>query len=184
MKKRIALYGGIPVLALAFLAGGLLAGGEIGQWPNASGDTTPVYSFDSISYSVVHDGLQDATILVATADAASTEVRVRGSDCCIPGDLWRSGVAGRRNAIGVGGDFRIDATSNNCAADPETSITVCDPDVFGPDAVITPPAGAGNIQSLVMTMWGNDAPGGLPAGGTVVVETDGSFVGSIGPIVN
>lgn len=184
MRKKVILCGALSVLGLGLLAGGLLAGGDIGQWPNASGDTTPVYSFDSISYSVVHDGLQDATMFIAVTDASSTEVRVRCSDCCIAGDLWRTGVAGRRNSVGVGDDFRVDATSNNCAADPESTITVCDPDVFGPDAVITPPAAAANIQSLVMTMWGNDAPGGLPAGGTVVVETDGSFFSSIGPIVN
>jgi len=182
MKHKVLL--GCVALACLGLVGGSLIAGSGDLSPNSQEGGPPVFSFDLIDYFVSHSTLQDATGFVATASGGSVSIIGRTSDCCIEGDLWRLALVGRRNEPGLNQIFVIDGTSNNCDADPDFNITVCPPDVFGPDATLAPPAGPGRIQALAVSMFGNDVPAGLGAGGNVQLETDGTFGAQIGPFTN
>jgi len=98
---------------------------------------------------------KDATLTSSTISAAI-------ADCCIPGDIWRATIwKGNSNNT-----FENTAnTSQFVAGAPAFA-----PDTFSPDALI-----GGKISGVyVLATMGNQTPGGLPAGGTLRISTNGA----------
>jgi hypothetical protein len=96
----------------------------------------------------------------ATGTASSISAAI--ADCCISGDIWRATIY-RGNAAA---QFQNTAnTSQFTAGAPAFA-----PDTYSPNATISP--GFGNVKAIiVVATMGNQTPGGLPAGGTLRVQT-------------
>jgi len=106
------------------------------------------------NYFAVSYQCTDSTLTSTIAQAAI-------ADCCIFGDIWRATIfKGTKAAL-----FQNTAnTSQFVAGSPAFN-----PDVFSPNATIVTSV---KKVSVIATM-GNQTPGGLPAGGTLRVTTNG-----------
>jgi hypothetical protein len=95
-----------------------------------------------------------------TGSASSISAAI--ADCCISGDIWRATIYRGNNAS----QFQNTANTSQFTA----GAAAFAPDVYSPNATITP--GFGNVKAvIVVATMGNQTPGGLPAGGTLRVQT-------------
>ena len=122
-------------------------------------EATDVAIFKSLTasnnYFAVKYQCKDATLTSSTISAAI-------ADCCIAGDIWRATIwKGNSNST-----FENTAnTAQFTAGAPAFS-----PDVFSPEALI-----GGKVAGVyVLATMGNQTPGGLPAGGTLRITTNGA----------
>jgi hypothetical protein len=95
-----------------------------------------------------------------TGTASSISAAV--ADCCISGDIWRATIWKSNKAT----LFQNTANTSQFTA----GAAAFAPDTYSPNATITP--GFGLVKGVyVLTTMGNQTPGGLPAGGTLRVQT-------------
>jgi len=107
------------------------------------------------NYFAVKYQCKDAT---GTASSISTAI----ADCCISGDIWRATIYKGNSA----GQFQNTANTAQFTA----GAAAFAPDTYSPNATITPGFSKVKAVYIVATM-GNQTPGGLPAGGTLRVQT-------------
>lgn len=96
----------------------------------------------------------------STGSASSISAAI--ADCCISGDIWRATIyKGVKSGL-----FQNTAnTAQFTAGAPAFA-----PDTYSPNATISP--GFGLVKGVfVLATMGNQTPGGLPAGGTLRVQT-------------
>lgn len=139
----------------------------------------PAVAQDNVSGLTAQEGAQGLAFYGLTAnnnyfatrfqctDATGTSTAIGGAiaDCCIAGDIWRVTVfKGTKQAL-----FKnVANTSQFVAGAPAFA-----PGVYSPDATILT-----KVKKVdVIATMGNQTPGGLPAGGTLRVTTNG------GPVV-
>jgi len=92
---------------------------------------------------------------------SATFLQAAIADCCISGDIWRVTINKGNKST------RLANTANT--AQFTAGAPAFAPDVYSPNATIITAV----INAQVIPTMGNQTPGGLPAGGTVRITTNG-----------
>ena len=135
----------------------------------------PAFAQDNVSGLGAYEGAEGTVFKSLTANnnffavkyqckdatGLSTIISAAIADCCIAGDIWRATIyKGNKAAL-----FQNTANTSQFVA----GAAAFAPDVYSPNATINT-----SVKAVyVLATMGNQTPGGLPAGGTLRIATNG-----------
>lgn len=135
----------------------------------------PAFAQDNVSGLGAYEGAEGTVFKSLTANnnyfavkyvckdpfGTSSSISAAIADCCIAGDIWRATIFKGNK----GGLFQNTANTSQFVAGSAAFA----PDVYSPNATLN--TAVKGIQ--VLATMGNQTPGGLPAGGTLRISTNG-----------